>query len=208
VKFLLPGKVETVVFQMLTPPSIDAVRTALRSLEDLNALDKAKTLTPLGLHLARMPVDAQVGKLLIFACMLKYLDPILTIAASLSAKSPFVSPMERHEEAAGAWLKFAGNSKRDHMVVVVAYNGWLNARQNEWDAESNYLSGNFLLREVQILADLGFVPGFEDREHGKGQSVEDSLRTNANSVRVVKALICAGFYPNIVHVHFNRMLEL
>jgi hypothetical protein len=40
VKFLLPGKVETVVFQMLTPPSIDAVRTALRSLEDLNALDK------------------------------------------------------------------------------------------------------------------------------------------------------------------------
>ncbi|CAM6018181.1 unnamed protein product [Sphagnum balticum] len=193
VKFLLPGKVETVVFQMLTPPSIDAVRTALKSLEDLNALDKAKALTPLGLHLARMPVDAQVGKLLIFACILKYLDPILTIAASQSARSPFVSPME----AAGAWLKFAGNSKRDHMVVVVAYNGWLNAKQDGWDAESNYLSGNFLLREVQILADLGFVPGFEDREHGKSQSVEDSLRTNANSVRVVKALICAVFYPNI-----------
>ncbi len=84
----------------------------------------------------------------------------------------------------------------------------MNARQDGWDAESNYLSGNFLLREVQILADLGFVPGFEDREHGKGQRVEDSLRTNANSVRVVKALICAGFYPNIVCVHFNRMLEL
>jgi HrpA-like RNA helicase len=88
VKFLLPGKVETVVFHLLTPPSIDAVRTALKSLEDLNVIDKAKTLTPLGLHLARMPVDAQVGKLLIFACMLKYLDPILTIAASLSARSP------------------------------------------------------------------------------------------------------------------------
>jgi ATP-dependent RNA helicase DHX57 len=213
VKSLLPGKVEMVVSQMLTPPSIDAVRTALKSLEDLNALDKAETLTPLGLHLARMPVDAQVGKLLIFACMLKCLDPILTIAASLSARSPFVSPIERREEAAAAWLKFAGNSKSDHMAVVVAYNGWLNARQDGWDAESNYLSGNFLSREVlagiqasrsdylQILADLGFVPGFEDREHGKGQSAEDSLSTNANSVRVVKALICAGFYPNIVRVH-------
>ncbi len=51
------------------------------------------------------------------------------------------------------------------------------------------------------------MPGFEDREHGKGQSVEEYLSTNANSVQVVKALICAGFYPNIVRVHFNRMLE-
>ncbi len=110
-------------------------------------LIRQKTLAPLGLHLARMPVDAQVGKLLIFACMLKCLDPILTTAASLT-QSPFVSPMERRKEAAGAWLKFAGNSKRDRMVVVVAYNGWLNARQDGWDAESNYLSGNFLLRGV------------------------------------------------------------
>ncbi|CAK9859459.1 unnamed protein product [Sphagnum jensenii] len=45
VKFLLPGKVETVVFQMLTPPSIDAVRTALKSLEDLNVIDKSQSWT-------------------------------------------------------------------------------------------------------------------------------------------------------------------
>jgi HrpA-like RNA helicase len=47
VKSLLPGKVEMVVFQFLTPPSIDAVRTALKSLEDLIALDKAKDTHPL-----------------------------------------------------------------------------------------------------------------------------------------------------------------
>ncbi|CAM6041017.1 unnamed protein product [Sphagnum compactum] len=120
--------------------------------------------------------------------MLQCLDPFLTIAALLTARSPFVSPMERREEAAGAWLKFAGNSKRDHMVVVVAYNGWLNARQDGWDAESNYLSGNFLLREVlagieasrsdylQILADLGFVPGLKTESMERSQSWTEPLR--------------------------------
>lgn len=40
-------------------------------------------LTPLGYHLAHLPVDARVGKLLLFAAILQCLDPILTIAAAL-----------------------------------------------------------------------------------------------------------------------------
>lgn len=40
-------------------------------------------LTPLGYHLAHLPMDARVGKLLLVGAFLQCLDPILTIAAAL-----------------------------------------------------------------------------------------------------------------------------
>ena len=50
-----------------------------------------KDLTPLGYHLAGLPVDVRIGKLMLFGAIFRCLDPVLTIAASLSFRSPFVS---------------------------------------------------------------------------------------------------------------------
>ena len=58
-----------------------------------NALDENEDLTPLGYHLAKMPVDPQTGKMLLFAAMFSCLDPVLTVAASLSFKDAFYIPM-------------------------------------------------------------------------------------------------------------------
>ena len=58
-----------------------------------NALDENEDLTPLGYHLAKMPVDPHTGKMLLFAAMFSCLDPILTIAASLSFKDAFYIPL-------------------------------------------------------------------------------------------------------------------
>jgi len=41
-------------------------------------------LTPLGYHLAQLPVDAKVGKILLVGCILGCTEPALTIAAALS----------------------------------------------------------------------------------------------------------------------------
>jgi HrpA-like RNA helicase len=38
-----------------------------------------------------MPVDVRVGKMLIMSAVLRCVDPVLTIAAALSNKSPFSS---------------------------------------------------------------------------------------------------------------------
>jgi ATP-dependent RNA helicase DHX36 len=58
-----------------------------------NALDENEDLTPLGYHLAKMPVDPQTGKMLLFGAVFSCLDPILTIAASLNFKDAFYKPM-------------------------------------------------------------------------------------------------------------------
>lgn len=44
-----------------------------------------------GRHLAQLPVDARVGKLLLLGASLGCLAPVLTVAACLSYKSPFSS---------------------------------------------------------------------------------------------------------------------
>lgn len=63
----------------------------------VNALQKAlnedETLTPLGYHLAKLPLDPQTGKMIIMASIFSCLDPILTVAASLSFKDAFMVPL-------------------------------------------------------------------------------------------------------------------
>ncbi|KAL2610391.1 hypothetical protein R1flu_028964 [Riccia fluitans] len=208
VKSLLAERVETSVSKIITPPDFGAVRTSLKNLLDLNALDANENLTPLGHHLVRMPVDARIGKMLLFACILKCVDPILTIASALSGRSPFMSPQDKRDEAAAAKLRFAGGSKSDHMTVVAAYSGWLSARKEGRSAEMNFCSSNYLSREtlvgieasrldfIKILTDIGFL-----QSRGYGGADVDAYDANSNSIRVVKAVICAGFYPNIVRVH-------
>ncbi len=53
-----------------------------------------------------MPVDVRIGKMLIYATLLDCLEPCLTIAAMLSAKSPFLAPPDKREEARRAHQKF------------------------------------------------------------------------------------------------------
>lgn len=56
---------------LLTPPSSDAVGTAVRSLKSMGAMAEADALTMLGQHLARMPMDPRLGKALIYGAMLR-----------------------------------------------------------------------------------------------------------------------------------------
>lgn len=85
------SRLDTVLFRLIEPPSVESVQTSKLRLQDLGALTKQETLTPLGYHLASLPVDVRIGKLMLFGAIFCCLDSALTIAASLAFKSPFVS---------------------------------------------------------------------------------------------------------------------
>ena len=53
------------------PPSPAAVTKALQTLVSVNALDESERLTPLGFHLASLPVDVHVGKMLLYGAIFK-----------------------------------------------------------------------------------------------------------------------------------------
>lgn len=60
----------------------------------------------MGILLSRLPTDVHLGKFLLFAVIFKCLDPALTIAAALNAKSPFLTPFGHEDEARRAKVSF------------------------------------------------------------------------------------------------------
>lgn len=90
--------------QCLEPPSMNQIKTSVTCLLEIKAiLPKSNLpLTALGYHLAQMPVDVRIGKMLITASLLNCIEPALTVAATLAGKSPFTTPPSNREEASKA----------------------------------------------------------------------------------------------------------
>ena len=57
----LRGRIAEVLARVVEPPSAVAVQAAVVTLRTLRALTKEETLTPLGFHLGRLPVDVRVS---------------------------------------------------------------------------------------------------------------------------------------------------
>jgi ATP-dependent RNA helicase DHX29 len=77
--------------------------------------DGYQRLTPLGQHLSNLPVDVHIGKMLLYGAMFQCLDPILTIAAAMSFKSPFIRPFGKEDEADKAREGFKKGELSEHV---------------------------------------------------------------------------------------------
>ncbi|XP_069708994.1 putative ATP-dependent RNA helicase DHX57 isoform X2 [Phaenicophaeus curvirostris] len=211
----------SVLSQLIEPPRTESLRASKVRLQDLGALTPDEKLTPLGYHLASLPVDVRIGKLMLFGTIFRCLDPALTIAASLAFKSPFVSPWDKREEANKKKLEFAvGNS--DYLALLQAYKGWCLSIKEGSQASYNYCRENFLsgrvLQEIaslkrqftELLSDIGFVKeGLRARDIEKkwsqgGDGVLDATgeeaNSNAENIKLISAMLCAALYPNVVQV--------
>jgi ATP-dependent RNA helicase DHX36 len=119
--------------EAISPPTEAAVTSALNVLANLNAvLDSGAdhglerwSITPLGSHLAALPVNPRIGKLILYGILFHCVDPILTIAAALD-KSPFVSPFEKREQADEAKAQFYHEigAHSDLLAVIPVWRLW------------------------------------------------------------------------------------
>ncbi|KAG9484164.1 hypothetical protein GDO78_009855 [Eleutherodactylus coqui] len=186
-------RLETVLSKLIEPPGVESLHASRLRLQNLGALTQQEKLTPLGYHLASLPVDVRIGKFMLFGAIFRCLDPALTIAASLASKSPFVCPWDKKEEANKKKLEFAvANS--DHLALLQAYK------------EMASLKRQF----TELLSDIGFVKeglrarDIERRWAQKGDGVVESTgeeaNTNAENIKLISAMLCAALYPNVVQV--------
>lgn len=238
IKLLDLGEVAEFLGRAIEPPRVEAVTEAIKGLQDLQALDLREYLTPLGYHLASLPVNVRIGKILLYGTIFRCIDPTLTIAAGLSFRSPFVAPFEKREEADKARKAFSVG-KSDHLTLLKAYDGWVNAKSKGGERAyclTHFLSSNAMRmiaqskrQFVDLLLEIGFLQSGKDvyidhktgrggdsarggrgggrrggrgRGGGRDQTNFGGVWYNANShhVALVKAVICAGLYPNIVRV--------
>ena len=106
VKICKLGEVEPTLLEALDAPSSKNIRRAIDSLKEVKALTNSENLTPLGIQLAKLPLDVFLGKLIIHGAFFKCLDASISIAAILSSKSPFVNTMGSNTQKDLARLSF------------------------------------------------------------------------------------------------------
>jgi hypothetical protein len=103
-----------------------------------------EALTPLGTHLANLPVAPRIGKLMVFGVLLRCTESILTVCAFLSSRSPFLNMQRRDEqevqavEAERRSLMMAHSnedemqgdvSHSDHLLLARVYTKWRDANE-------------------------------------------------------------------------------
>ncbi|XP_028418873.1 uncharacterized protein LOC114544422 [Dendronephthya gigantea] len=206
VKSLKLGMVQPFLSKALEPPAIGTIQQAIATLMQLDAFDSNENLTPLGHHLARLPVHPRIGKIILFGAIMSCLDPVLTIASSMGYRDPYVVPLNMERQADESRRRFSQGTQSDHLALYEAFNQWEsasshgNAYQFCWD---NFLSHSILLsiknmktQFAEHLCSIGFISTAEPNQ--------EKANYNSNNKSLIKAVLCAGFYPNVISVYQPR----
>jgi ATP-dependent RNA helicase DHX57 len=164
-------------------------------------------ISPLGYHLATLPVNPRIGKLMLYGVLLRCIDPILTVAAMSSVKSPFISSFDCRDASDLAKKSFLKGDS-DLFTMLNAYNSWAeimssgagSTRAAETFCSRNYLS-SMNLRQIQqirgqfieLLRDIGFLgPNVK-----VGNVKTCDANVNGGNDVFVQCALCAGMSPNI-----------
>jgi ATP-dependent RNA helicase DHX29 len=206
------------------PPAEQSVQNALRALLEVGAISVHPTsessrsierLTPLGLHLSKLPVDVRLGKMLIFGALFRCIDKILTVAAGLSCQSPFSTFVADAPLAKAKQSAFYDDSS-DFLTICNVWDGFRKMKsygEGRTFAKNNYLKHS-VLREIRdarfqfldLLSNIGFLDRAALTDDGSRSRWNDDLirasrfNDNGSNVNVFNAVICAGLYPNVARI--------
>ena len=146
--------IATFLSKAIQPPTAFSVYAAIQVLQQLGAIDQFENLTPLGRALARLTVHPRFGKMLVYGALLGCLDPLLTIAAAACFRDPFVSPLNRREEADHVRASFGTGVSygSDQLAFVNAFQQWKSA-------ESNYRGHTFCEENFLVFTTMRLIAG-------------------------------------------------
>lgn len=193
--------------QVLDSPEPEAVRDAVRNLQDIGVLDKTETLTPLGERVTCMSCDPRLGKVLVLSSIFRCVLPMLSVAACLT-RDPFHNSLQNRALVNKAKEALSGSSYSDYLVFSRAVLGWRKIQQ-EGDREDR---DEFLDRHTLSRASLRFINGlisqFSENLHDAGlvfhasdcQHHTSLYNEHSNQDELLKAVLLAGLYPNLIQV--------
>uniref|UniRef100_A0A3B4FDD7 ATP-dependent RNA helicase DHX29 n=1 Tax=Pundamilia nyererei TaxID=303518 RepID=A0A3B4FDD7_9CICH len=203
------GSPEDFLSRALDAPQPQSVSNAVNLLRKIGACHPDDhILTPLGHHLASLPVNVKIGKMLIYGAILGCLEPIAIIAAAITEKSPFFTPMNRKEEAnlAKAALAIANS---DHLTIYNAYLGWKNSQTDGSRGEMSYCRKHFLNRTalitiedvkrelMKMMEQVGF---WSSRSSSSSSLKPQAASMSKQQISVLNAVLTAGLYDNVARV--------
>ncbi|XP_056401543.1 ATP-dependent RNA helicase TDRD9 isoform X2 [Hyla sarda] len=168
VKVLEMGEPRAMLATALSPPNVSDIERTILLLKEIGALAVSGKeeqnpydgeLTYLGRVLAQLPVDLQLGKLIVLGHVFGCLDECLIIAAALSLRNFFAMPFRQHLDGYRSKLSYAGQSRSDCIALVDAFRYWQHCKERgdlrhtkdelQW-GKSNY----FQIKRIREVAAL------------------------------------------------------
>jgi len=167
-KSLRLGRIED--FPFLDPPSPAAIRSGLKILFELNAVDDKEELTAYGKAMSRLPADPRIGRMILAAEDEQCLEEMLIIAAALEQRDPRERPIDKQQAADTAHAPFK-DERSDFLSLLKLWDFYEGLEQKlshsklRKACQQNFLSYNRmrewkdLHRQLRDIAkDHGFIP--------------------------------------------------
>ncbi|KAH8261901.1 hypothetical protein KR038_004474 [Drosophila bunnanda] len=194
---------------LINAPNPEAIRIGVTLLKRIEALDSAGTLTPLGMHLAKLPIDPQMGKMILMSALFSCLDPVTSAAAALSFKSPFYAPLGKESRVDEIKRKMARNMRSDHLLVhntIQAYRDSSHVHAERDFCYKHFLS-SMTLKQLERMKNQFSELLYNYKFLTSSDCKDSTSNTNSNKIPLLRAIIGAGLYPNMAHLRKSRQIR-
>jgi ATP-dependent RNA helicase DDX35 len=174
-------------FEWISPPPASNMIKALELLYALRALDDdAKLTNPLGIHLAELPVEPQLGKMLLVSGEMGCVREALTVAAYMQVRSLWVTHRGQKKRLDEMRQRFAVE-EGDAIMMLNIHDAYRDARNQSKFANNNMLNNRALLRAGDVRAQL--------KRHLDRLGVITNSSCGEDTIPIRRA-IAAGFFAN------------
>lgn len=197
----------------IVQPSFLHIHQTVERLKKMEIMDLFEDLTWLGCRIIDVPVNCQLGKLLVFGILLQCLDPILTIVSFMCCADPLKLPgnVGGTSNAFAPTIRFkikqerkriAEGSFSDHLMFIRLYQEWQNQLRDDSPevalVDEHHFVLNGILESVCETRTL-LVGALRSSQliHNQGQLSMHYINLKSNCWPVIKAALVGGLYPQI-----------
>lgn len=163
------------------------------------------------MHLARLPMDPQTGKMILLGAIFSCIDPITSIAASLTFKNAFFTPMGKERLVDSIKFDFSRGTRSDHIMLANTISEWRKYKRQNNNSDQKFCWENFLssatLRQLENMKKqfCDFLCISKFLSDPNPETAESNV--NSKKEKLLKGIICGGLYPNIAHVSKIRTVK-
>lgn len=180
-------------FPFLDAPSSRLVADGYQLLHELGAVTERNDITPLGVSLARIPVDPKIGRMMLAGEAHQCLREMLILAAALSIQDPRERPFDAREAANRAQAKFTDPTSDFASFLHL------------WDFFEDALKQKTSHRQLRQVCEAHFLSHLRMREwrelHGQLAQIADELKlrqnTTAPNVEQLHKALLTGLLGNV-----------
>jgi pre-mRNA-splicing factor ATP-dependent RNA helicase DHX15/PRP43 len=133
------GVQDLVHFDFMDPPAPETMMRALELLNYLGALDDEGEMTTLGHRMSELPLEPQLGAMLLNSPEYHCSNEMLSIVALLSVPNIFMRPKEAAKAADVAKAQFS-HVDGDHLTLLNAYHAYKQSGESKDFCYDNFLN--------------------------------------------------------------------